>query len=182
MSHAGVIRPLVAITIAALLGSSVSCKHNDQQQLADQEALITTLAPDVGTVYINFTCGTDTTIGLFDSNGPGKKPAWAFMRHPAGPNNQISWEVAQNAQPVTINSIGDKPGQGSFPIDVIQQGGSPGVPFIAKVKPGAGAQGPVIPPFHKDTTYNYSIGVTCKPASGPDIHFVIDPEMIVRKP
>jgi len=178
MSHAGVIRPLVAITIAALLGSSVSCNHDDQQALTDQEALIATLAPDVATVYINFTCGADTTIGLFDSNGPQKKPAWAFMRHPNGPKNQISWEVAQNAQPVTINSIGDKPGQGSFPIDPgNQQGGQAGVPWKATVKPGAGAHG-----AHSDTTYNYSIGVTCKPAAGPDIHFVIDPEMIVRKP
>ena len=171
-------RAVVALAALATAASLVSCNHDDQQQLADQQALIAALAPDVGTIYVNFSCGTDTTFGLFyDAPGNQKKPAWAFMRHPSGPKNQISWEVQQNAQPVTITTIGDKPGQGSFPINVIQQGGSPGVAFKATVKPGAGGHG-----ANSDTTYAYSIGVTCKPASGPDIHVVIDPEMIVRKP
>ena len=189
MSRPGVFRAVAALAGVASLVSLVallSCSKTVQvapDQLTTDEALIATIAPDVATIYVNFTCGTDTTFGLFDAATNGK-PAWAFMRHPTGSKNQISWEVAQNAQPVTINSIGNKPGQPPFPIDVdtTQHGVSPGVPFKATVKANAGAPGPIIPGFHKDTTYSYSIGVTCKPATGPDVHIVIDPEMIVRRP
>ena len=195
MSRPGVFRAAAALAGVASLVSLValsSCSKAPQvdsnqlatDQLTADEGLIATIAPDVATIYVNFTCGTDTTFGLSDSNGNGKKPAWAFMRHPTAPKNQISWVVQHNARPVTIDSIANKPGQPPFPIDVDpnHKGGAPGAAFNATVKPNAGAPGVIVPGFHKDTTYSYSIGVTCKPVTGPDVHVVIDPEMIVRRP
>lgn len=181
MSRADVPRIVGSLVVVASLASLMSCTKT--VQLTGDQVLIEALAPDVPIIYVNFSCGADTSIGFFDSNAPGKKPAWAFMRHPGGPKNQISWVVAQNAQPVTINSIGDKPGQGSFPIDVdpIEHGGAPGVPFKAKVKNNAGDP-PNPGEDYRDKGYAYSIGLTCTPASGPPIHLVVDPEMIVRKP
>jgi hypothetical protein len=179
MSRVSVPRAVVSLVVVACL---VSCRHEDQQQLADEQALIAALAPDVPTVYVNFTCAADTTIGLFDANGPGKKPAWAVMRRRTNP---IQWVVAQNARPVTITSIGDKPGEDPFPIDVdsTEHGGSPGVAFKATVKADAGVPGQDPPADKpKDRVYAYSIGLTCTPATGPAIHVVIDPEMIVRRP
>jgi len=178
MSRVSVPRAVVSLVVVASL---VSCRSEDQQ-LSDEQALIAVLAPDVPTVYVNFSCAADTTIGLFDSNGPAKKPAWGVMRRRTNP---IQWVVAQNPQPVTITAIGDKPGEDSFPIivDSAYQGGSPGTAFKATVKPDAGVPGQD-PPANKpkDRVYAYSIGLTCHPASGPDIHVVIDPEMIVRRP
>jgi hypothetical protein len=178
MSRVSVPRAVASLVVVASL---VSCRHEDEQ-LTDQQALIAALAPDVPTVYVNFTCAADTTIGLFDSNGPGKKPAWAVMRRRTNP---IQWAVAQNARPVTITSIGDKSGEDPFPImvDSTDHGGSPGKAFKATVKADAGVPGQD-PPANKpkDRVYAYSIGLTCNPASGPDIHVVIDPEMIVRRP
>jgi hypothetical protein len=179
MSRVSVPRAIASLVVVASL---VSCRHEDQQQLTDQQALIAALAPDVPTVYVNFSCAADTTIGLFDSNGSGKKPAWAVMRRR---NNPIQWVVAQNARPVTITSIGDKPGEDPFPIvvDPTDHGGSPGKAFKAMVKTDAGVPGQDPPADKpKDKVYAYSIGLTCAPATGPAIHVVIDPEMIVRRP
>jgi hypothetical protein len=178
MSRVSVPRAVASLVVVASL---VSCRHEDEQ-LTDQQALIAVLAPDVPTVYVNFTCAADTTIGLFDSNGSGKKPAWAVMRRR---NNPIQWVVAQNARPVTITAIGDKPGEDPFPIvvDPTEHGGSPGVAFKATVKADAGVPGQDPPADKpKDKVYAYSIGLTCTPATGPAIHVVIDPEMIVRRP
>lgn len=187
MSRPGVFRAVAAlarvaslVSFVALVSCSKSLQVAPDQLTADQD-LVATLAPDVATIYVNFTCGTDTTFGLFDAANNGK-PVWAFMRHRGSP---ISWEVAQNTRPVTINTIGNKTGQEPLPIDVDQNqhGGSPGVPFKATVKANAGAPGPnPLPGTHKDKGYSYSIGVTCTPATGPDVHIVIDPEMIVRRP
>jgi hypothetical protein len=180
MSRLGVFRAVAALAGVASLVSLASCSKT--LHLTTDQALIETLAPDVATVYVNFTCGADTTIGLFDSNVNGKKPAWGVMRRRGNP---ISWVVAQNARPVTITSLGDKPGEDSFPVivDPNHKGGSPGAPFNATVKADAGVPGQD-PPANKpkDKGYFYSIGLTCSPVTGPDIHVVIDPEMIVRRP
>lgn len=188
-------RPSVFRAVAALAGVAslvslvalVSCSKSLQvasdqaapDQLTSDESLLATLAPDIATIYVSLTCGTDTTFGMFDAATNGK-PLSVFMRHPSAQKNQISWIPVQ--QNVTINTVGNKPGQEAIPIDVVQTQRLPGAPLNATVQPNAGAPGVVIPPFHKDKAYAYSIGVTCKPATGPDVHIVIDPEMIVRRP
>lgn len=180
MSRASVPRAVVALIAVASLASLVSCKKT--VQLTADQALIETLAPDVPKVYIDFSCDTDTTFGFFDApSGPAKHAAWAFMRHNAGPKNQIEWVVAPN---VTINSITSKASPAEpFPVDPLNPaGGSPGVSYRAKVKNSAG-QDPAPGEDHKDTDYSYAIGLTCDPP-GPrlPIHVVLDPEMIVRRP
>jgi hypothetical protein len=153
----------------------------DQQTLAVQQdstdaAFIAELAPDTDTVHVNFACATIDSIG-FTATG---KTAWNILRHR---NSPIIWAVAQNAQPVTINSIKGK--SGPFPIDTVPgepHGGSPGTVYKAKVNSNAGASGPPpLPGFHKDKSYAYEIDVTCT-SGAKSTRLVIDPELIVRRP
>jgi len=78
MSRAGVPRTVAALAVLAAATSLVSCNFNK-----DSVALVETLAPDVNTVHIDFSCGATTSIGLTDGSG---NSAWAVVRHP---NNSI---------------------------------------------------------------------------------------------
>ncbi|HTK46691.1 MAG TPA: hypothetical protein VL328_01775 [Gemmatimonadaceae bacterium] len=156
MSRAGVPRTVAALAVLAAATSLVSCNFNK-----DSVALVETLAPDVNTVHIDFSCGATTSIGLTDGSG---NSAWAVVRHP---NNSIQWVVPLD---VTINSIAGK--TEALPITHNPgdpQGGSPGTPFKGKVKGGANG------------TYHYVITASCDPGGGaPPLNLSIDPEMIVR--
>jgi hypothetical protein len=122
MSRPSVRRSLATVVVvvsSVSLVSLLSCMKGDQQTLAVQQdstdaAFIAELAPDTDTVHVNFACATIDSIG-FTATG---KTAWNILRHR---NSPIIWAVAQNAQPVTINSIKGK--SGPFPIDTV-----PGAP------------------------------------------------------
>ena len=153
MSHAGAFRTLVTLVVAASL---VSCKPTSPSRT------VAFSPKSASPIHVNFVCGAVDSIGLADANG---KSAWVFT---ADKKDTVSWVVPTN---VTINSITGKTVADTLPLDSIgTQGGQPGVSFNSKVRDSN----------KQETTYHYNIDATCHPATGPDVHLLIDPDMIVR--
>lgn len=153
MSRAGAYRTLALLLVAASL---VACDSED-----DDDA-VARYTPAAGPVHINVTCADTISVGLADASG---NPAWTFSTKK---KDTVTWVVPAN---VTINSIRGKSPADSLPLDSAgTQGHAPGASFISKVR-----EGPQPP-----TDYHYKIDATCHPATGPDVHLLIDPEMIVR--
>jgi len=153
MSHAGAFRTLALLAVAASL---LSCNPSSPN-------LTVAVSPkSASPIHVNFACDSVASIGLVDANG---KSAWVFT---ADKKDTVSWVVPGN---VTINSITGKTPADTLPLDPNgAQGGQPGVSVDSKVRDSN----------KQETTYRYNILATCHPATGPDVHLLIDPDMIVR--
>jgi len=153
MSRARACRTLATIIAATSL---VSCTWKTSHRLLQE------VAPYAGQIHINLSCNGADSLALVDSAG---HPAWAITRKP---KDDITWRVPSN---VRINSIGARSPGIHLPLDSVgTQGRTNGLAYQSRVKEGT-------PPEH----YHYVIDVTCSPTNGnPDVHLLIDPEMIIR--